>query len=60
LGAIEGAVYIDLADTKAGLHASLLKRGFKVQRPFTRMVFGLDQAFDDPARTFAVAGPELG
>jgi GNAT superfamily N-acetyltransferase len=60
LGAIEGAVYIDLADTKAGLHASLLKRGFEVQRPFTRMVFGRDQAFDDPARTFAVAGPELG
>jgi hypothetical protein len=60
LGAIEGTVYLDLADTKTALHASLLKRGFEVQRPFTRMVFGRDRAFDDPARTFAVAGPELG
>jgi hypothetical protein len=60
LGAIEGAIYIDLADSKTALHSSLLKRGFQVQRPFTRMVFGRDHAFDDSARTFAVAGPELG
>jgi hypothetical protein len=60
LGAVEGTVYIDLADSKTALHSSLLKRGFQVQRPFTRMVFGRDHAFDDSARTFAVAGPELG
>jgi hypothetical protein len=36
------------------------ERGFGVQRPFTRMVFGRSESFDDPSRTFAVAGPELG
>ena len=60
LRAIEGPVYIDLADTKMALHAWLGRRGFEVQRPFTRMVFGRTESFDDPGRTFAVAGPELG
>ena len=60
LGAIEGPIYIDLADTKTAVHAWLGRRGFEVQRPFTRMVLGHAESFDDPIRTFAVAGPELG
>ena len=59
-GAIDGRIYIDLADTKVALRAWLRRRGFDVQRPFTRMVFGRSESFADPNRTFAVAGPELG
>jgi N-acetylglutamate synthase-like GNAT family acetyltransferase len=58
--AVEGPAYIDLADSKVLLHKWLGERGFGVQRPFTRMVFGRSESFDDPSRTFAVAGPELG
>jgi hypothetical protein len=60
LGSMKGRIYIDLADSKAALHDWLIWRGFEMQRPFTRMVFGRDESFDDPRRTFAVAGPELG
>jgi hypothetical protein len=34
--------------------------GFAAERPLTRMVHGTSAAFDDPARLFAIAGPELG
>jgi hypothetical protein len=47
---------IDLPDRHAGL-ASL---GFVAERPLIRMVLGRDRAFDDGARLFAIAGPELG
>jgi hypothetical protein len=60
LGTISGPVYIDLADSKVPLHNWLGTRGFEVQRPLTRMVHGRTESFDDPQRTFAVAGPELG
>jgi GNAT superfamily N-acetyltransferase len=60
LAAIEGPVYIDLADAKAGLRRVLEARGFSAQRPFTRMVHRLGKSFDDPMRTYAIAGPELG
>ncbi|MEX0591619.1 MAG: GNAT family N-acetyltransferase [Xanthobacteraceae bacterium] len=60
LAAIAGPIYIDLADTKSAVRAWLGRRGFEVQRPFTRMVLGRSESFDDPGRTFAVAGPELG
>jgi len=35
-------------------------RGFSTVRPFTRMLYGSSTRFDDPARTFAVIGPEFG
>jgi GNAT superfamily N-acetyltransferase len=60
LRAIEGPIYVDLADTKVALHTWLRQRGFEMQRPFTRMVFGRVESIADPSRTFAVAGPELG
>jgi GNAT superfamily N-acetyltransferase len=60
LAAIDGPVYIDLADAQAGLRAWLEGLGFAAQRPFTRMLHRRSAGFDDTARTFAVAGPELG
>ena len=60
LTAITGPVYIDFADSKAALLSWLAGRGFTPQRPLTRMLLGRASGFDDEARTFAVAGPELG
>ena len=60
LAAIHGPIYIDLADAKAGLRRTLEARGFAAQRPLMRMVYRRSESFDDPSRTFAVAGPELG
>jgi GNAT superfamily N-acetyltransferase len=60
LAAIEGPVYIDLADDKTSVCAWLAERGFTAQRPLTRMLLGRAASFEDAARTFAVAGPELG
>jgi GNAT superfamily N-acetyltransferase len=51
---------IDLADRHERLGRWLMERGFAVERPLTRMVQGRACAFDDPARLFAVAGPEFG
>jgi GNAT superfamily N-acetyltransferase len=60
LAAVRGPVYIDFADTHASVRAWLEAVGFTAQRPLTRMVHKQREGFDDPARTFAVAGPELG
>jgi GNAT superfamily N-acetyltransferase len=60
LAAIDGPVYVDLADAQASVRAWLEGLGFAAQRPLTRMLYRRSQSFDDPARTFAVAGPELG
>jgi GNAT superfamily N-acetyltransferase len=57
---IGGTVYIDLADAKSGARTWLAAAGFSVQRPFTRMLLGGEPRFDDPARTYAVIGPEFG
>jgi GNAT superfamily N-acetyltransferase len=60
LRGLKAPVYIDFADAKPESRAWLAAQGFAPQRPLTRMVIGRSQSFDDPARTFAVAGPELG
>jgi GNAT superfamily N-acetyltransferase len=60
LAGIDGPVYIDLADAKASLCAWLTELGFAAQRPLTRMLHRRSTSFEDAARTFAVAGPELG
>jgi GNAT superfamily N-acetyltransferase len=60
LAALPGPIYIDFSDSKAGLRAWLAEQGFSEQRPLTRMLLGRSSGFDDEARTFAVAGPELG
>ena len=60
LDAIEGPLFIDLADSKAELRSFLGAHGFAAMRPFTRMLYGVSTRFDDAARTFAVVGPEFG
>jgi GNAT superfamily N-acetyltransferase len=51
---------IDLPDRHASLGEWLNTLNFRIERPFTRMVYGRSNAFDDSARLFAIAGPELG
>jgi GNAT superfamily N-acetyltransferase len=51
---------IDVPDRHAMLSEWLQTLGFAAERPLTRMVRGASKAFDDPARLFAIAGPELG
>jgi GNAT superfamily N-acetyltransferase len=60
LDGIEAPVFIDLADAKSQARIFLQGRGFAAVRPFTRMLHGRAARFDDPARSFAVAGPEFG
>jgi len=60
LSSLSGTVYVDVADAKPGVRAYLEASGFSVQRPFTRMLLGRDEGFDDAARTYAVIGPEFG
>jgi GNAT superfamily N-acetyltransferase len=56
----QAPLFVDLADSKAELRRLLEARGFTAVRPFTRMMYGSSTRFDDPARTFAVIGPEFG
>src|SRR5215831_5923324 len=60
LDGIEGPLFIDLADSKRELRGFLDAHGFAAVRAFTRMLYGSSARFDDPARTFAVVGPEFG
>jgi GNAT superfamily N-acetyltransferase len=60
LDAIDGPLFIDFADDKTAVRSFLETRGFAAVRPFTRMLYGARARFDDPARTFAVVGPEFG
>jgi GNAT superfamily N-acetyltransferase len=60
LDRLDGPVFVDLADAKAGARSWLEARGFSAVRPLTRMLYGRSQRFDDAARTFAVVGPEFG
>ena len=60
LGCVSGPVFIDLVDGRDILMRRLRQRGFTVQRPFLRMSLGRRVAFGNPARLFAIAGPEFG
>ena len=60
LPAIDGPVYIDVADAKSEVRRFLESSGFTVQRPFTRMLLGRRESFDDLSCTYAVIGPEFG
>jgi ribosomal protein S18 acetylase RimI-like enzyme len=59
LARASGSVYIDSLDRHGELNDHLAARGFVIQRGFTRMLLGRSNPFDDPSRTFAIAGPEL-
>jgi GNAT superfamily N-acetyltransferase len=59
LACASGRIYIDSLERHHELNAYLALRGFDIQRTFTRMLLGRPEPFDDPSRTFAIAGPEL-
>lgn len=59
-GAVAVPVYIDVMDDKAALIEQLRSTGFVHERPYTRMMLGRSESFQDLPHTFAVAGPELG
>jgi GNAT superfamily N-acetyltransferase len=51
---------IDVLDHHSALGSWLTTLGFTAERPYIRMIYGTSLAFDDNARHFAIAGPELG
>lgn len=55
-----GLIFIDVPDLQAQTAAWLGAHGFTVQRPLLRMALGPDLPRGDPARVFAIAGPEYG
>ena len=60
LDSVTGPVFVDVPDSQEAIATLLRSRGFRVQRPFLRMAKGDMKGIGDPARMFAVAGPELG
>lgn len=60
LDALDGLVFIDLADAKSAVRQWAETHGFVPQRPFTRMLYRSSVRLDDPTRTYAVVGPEFG
>ncbi|MBW7924182.1 MAG: GNAT family N-acetyltransferase [Burkholderiaceae bacterium] len=60
LACTEGPIYLDAADRQQALLAAMAERGFAPQRPFTRMLYGMECAPGDASKVFLVAGPELG
>jgi GNAT superfamily N-acetyltransferase len=60
LSGISGPVAVDVPDRHAALIKWLKERGFSTERPLTRMVYQGSLPFDDTARLFTIAGPELG
>jgi len=57
---IDGPVFIDVPDPQKPYVSWLASIGFKPQRSFTRMLHKRMQPFDEPAKIFAIVGPELG
>jgi len=60
LAAISGLVVIDVPDRETEITGLLASRGFRPERPYTRMALDRETGFGDPALVRAVAGPELG
>lgn len=56
----EKPVIIDIMSEQAAWRSFLLRLGFSVQRPFTRMSLGQWNAQPDRSGQFAIAGPEFG
>ena len=57
---VKAPVIVDALERHAGFARQLAAQGFERERPYTRMALGRDELFGDPAKTFAIAGPELG
>jgi GNAT superfamily N-acetyltransferase len=60
LAAISGPVVVDVPDREGEVADLLLSRGFRAERPYTRMALDRETGFGDPTLVRAVAGPELG
>ncbi len=60
LSRLRGGIFIDAYDDQVAFVAHLEQLGFRRQRGFERMVRGRVGSVGDTARSFAVAGPELG
>jgi len=60
LAVLKGPVCIDVGDIHREVIGVLVNAGFLPQFPFTRMIHGRGEPFDDPRRIVAIAGPELG
>jgi GNAT superfamily N-acetyltransferase len=60
LAKISGPVCIDVGDRHFSFIRSLKAAGFSPLLSFIRMIHGRSEPYDDPARIFAIAGPELG
>jgi GNAT superfamily N-acetyltransferase len=59
LAAVRAPLAVDVADRHVRFSEWLGRLAFTAERPLTRMVHG-GSGFGDPARLFAIAGPELG
>jgi GNAT superfamily N-acetyltransferase len=57
---VSAPVFLDMPAPHAAVGAWLRSAGFTLQRPYTRMLLNRKQPFNDVARLFAIAGPELG
>ena len=60
LAAAQNPVFIDLPERHAPVREWLAQVGFTIGRPFSRMVLGVADTFDDHARLVLSAGPEFG
>lgn len=60
IAAVPAPLTIDVPDRHAALGGWLVTLGFAAERALTRMIYGTSVPFDDSARLFAIAGPELG
>jgi N-acetylglutamate synthase-like GNAT family acetyltransferase len=60
LGAVSGAVFIDVPVLQKGIGDWLAARGFTRQRGFSRMALGRSEPFGATDRLFASSGPEFG
>ena len=60
LANVRASVFLDMPARHEGVRAWLAASGFTVQRPYTRMLLGRSEPFNDVTRLFAIAGPELG
>lgn len=60
LKAVPAPVFLDMPAQHTAVGAWLREAGFTLQRPYTRMLLGRSEPFNDVSRLFAIAGPELG
>jgi GNAT superfamily N-acetyltransferase len=60
LADVRRPVYVDVPDPQTKFSGWLSDLGFDTQRPYTRMLIDRAEPYDEPARVFAIAGPELG